>query len=647
MTTSVVNAARTATTTSNTYRPYAHPQQHAQRIGPNITDDYERWYTEATASNRMVLALRSGIPLEIGWALDRLYRLCANEQFLLKTIPGLTEALFEWPEWYASNGYAEVEHFSLFSLPPEIDRKRRNAMESIFILRNSATNEPNATELANHRRTLPFIFAALSNLNFESDMHIEFVLNAIEILQAISSRVILPAPSSTPKSPLPALLQIIGHTSNRSLIMATLATLSSLFSNISNVPRLEPSSPALSASIRYLPLFMDKPLVDASLNYLYAHLSHPPMAKAFLHLPFMPSTLRVLVSLLLSEQVEEAVSVDITGTVHTIPAATAPTPDHDVTKEELEHLLPLPEPQRCYDWMKVMFVAKTDGELTQVDFWNLYKDVFSPHAERYPVLVASDVIKNVNVVFPQAQAMVLPGPPQRFVVRGVDRRKETLASQRFKCHWDRTQCSASQFESAGELYDHLLQHINGLVDQDVPCLWSSCPLSPIPKSHLRLHVLTHLSSNQPPARHPSQDDTVTLASESDIYPIADPTRRPPPPARQTSVSYHRPTVDPPSSSLTALLCIRILFRMSFASTDAAPRVDADHFGFPGVVEEDEGEDVEDYKGTLEGNEREGERKGRRAFIGVRRLMEGIRLKDETLMSWIVEMIDETGMAAMN
>ncbi|KAH7927266.1 hypothetical protein BV22DRAFT_1007277 [Leucogyrophana mollusca] len=635
------NTARAAAAPGG-YRPYSHQQ----RVGPNITDDYERWYTEATASNRMVLALRSGIPLEIGWALDRLYRLCANEQFLLKTIPGLTDALFEWPEWYASQGHAEAEQFSLFSLPPEVDRRRRNAMESIFILRNSATNDPNAVELANHPRTEPLLFATLNNLNSESDLHIEFVLNAIEILQAISSRIILPTPSSTLKNPLPALLQIVAHSSNRSLIIATLNFLGSIFSNTANLPRLEASSPALSASIRYLPLFVDKPLVDASLNYMYAHLSHPPMAKAFLHHPSMPSTLRLLVSLLLSEQVEEAVSLDITGPVRTVPAATVSTPDHDLTKEELDHLLALPEPQRCYDWMKVMFVAKPDGELTQVDFWNLYKDVFTPHVERYPVLVASDVIKNVNVVFPQAQAMVLPGPPQRFVVRGVDRRKESQASQKFKCQWDRSQCSAPPFESAGELYDHLLQHVNGNDPTELVCLWSSCPLSQVPKSHFRLHVLTHISSNQPPAKLPSQDDTITLSSDGDVYPTAEPTRRQPPPARQTSITYRRPVVDPPSSSLTALLCIRILFRTSFVSMDAAPRVDADHFGFPGVVEEDEGEDGYDDGAAQEGNEREGQRRGRRAFVGVRRLMEGVRMKDEVLMSWIVEMID-AGVTGIN
>lgn len=283
-----------------------------------------------------------------------------------------------------------------------------------------------------------------------------------------------------------------------------------------------------------------------------------------------------------------------------------------------------------------MFVATPEGELTQVDFWNLYKDAFSPFADHHPVLVASDVIKNVNVVFPQAQAMVLPGPPQRFIVRGVDRHNDTQSTPRFKCLWDRFQCSAEPLKTPGDLYDHILQHLDLSENSETLCLWATCPLPPTSKQQVRSHILTHLSSSQPPAKHPTQDDMITVASDSEPYPFVDPTKRQPPPPRHTSISYTQPVADPPSAALTALLIIRILFRSSFvATTDTAPRADGEHFGFPGVVEDDEGDDVVvDIGGELEG-----ERRGRRAFVGVRRMMEDVRMKDETLMSWIVEMVD--------
>lgn len=610
------------------------------------------WYTDATASNRMVLSLRCGIHTEIGWALDRLHRLCINDQFILKTIPGLTEALVEWPEWYVREGHLDSEKDVIFTLSAEEGRKRRHAVESLSILRNSAVNEPNATELASHPRTQAFLFGALTNLDVDSDANSEFLLNTLELLQAISQRILLPQISADGKDPLSSLQHIADHSNNRSLIIAALTLLGQLFSNPSNLSRLNADSPALFASIRYLPLFVDKPLVEAALNYIYAHLSHPPMTKALLHHHLMPSTLRILVSLLLTEQVEETVSVDIPITVRAIPAATVDVPDHDLTNEELERLLPLPEPQRCYEWyvhlpvrlisltphfrMRTMFVAKPEGEMTQVDFWNLYKDAFTPHVERYPVLVASDVIKNVNVVFPQAQAMVFPGPPQRFVVRGVDRLKEPQVNQRCKCQWDRSQCPAPPLGSAGELYDHLLQHIDALEGTELSCLWSSCSAPVASKSLFRSHLLTHISPSQLPAKHPTQDDMVTLGASDETYPITNPTERPPPPLRNAAITYSRPIVDPPSASLTALLIIRILFRTSFIATDLAPRTSGERFGFPGVVSEDEEDSAmnEEYV-----HEAEGERKGRRAFVGVRRMMEGVRMKDDTLMSWMVEMVD--------
>ncbi|KZT30821.1 hypothetical protein NEOLEDRAFT_1083247 [Neolentinus lepideus HHB14362 ss-1] len=625
-----VNAART-----NTYTPTY------TRLGPNITDDYERWYTEATPNNRMLLSLRSGLDSEISWALDRLCRLCNNDQFLLKSIPGLTNTLFEFPEWYVAQCEGEKTKYEcLFSSPPETLRRRRHGLEALFILRNSVVNEPNAAELASYPKTLPLLSRTLHKVRPNNDSNTEFLLNAIEILQTIASSVVFPSTPTSVSNPIPTLERIANSSTNRSLIIASMTALNDLLSNPKNASHLSPESPALEAAIRYLPLLVDRPLVDACLNYLYSHLSHYAMAKAFLLHRDMSSTLKVLVSLLLHEQIEETVSLDISQPVATVPEVTVTQRDHELTPEELDKLVSQPEPHRCYEWMRTMFVAKPEGELTQVEFWNLYKDVFQRYQDQYPLLVASDVIKNVNLVFPSAQAMVLPGPPQKFVVRGVDRRKDSTADERFKCHWDRDQCPAPPFDSTSGLYEHILtQHIQKIESSDVPCLWATCSNPPVPKSRIPSHVLTHLPSPQPPKKHPSQPSEITLPSPDYPHPAADPTTRPPPPLRKAAVTYQRATVDAPSTSLTALLCLRILFRTSFASAAAAPKVDADHFGFPGVVEEIEEEDEADTAIQADESEREAEMRGRKAFIRVRKMMENVRLRDETLMGWIVEMVD--------
>ncbi|KAI0719972.1 hypothetical protein C8T65DRAFT_634478 [Cerioporus squamosus] len=580
---------------------------------PIVTDDYEKWYTAAEPNNRMLLSLRSGIDSEVAWALDRLCRLCQNEQFMLIAIPGLTDALFEWPEWYVTGGHKQFgEEVNFFAMPKDKERKRRHAIESLFILRNAAMHEANARELAVYPKIPDLILRTLHDLEPNTDANSEFILYVMEIMQSIATSINLPSPDRPPRSsPIGPLQQIAGLSSNRSLIIAALSTLTILYSNPENTYQLSAQAPALETSMNVLPLILDKELIDAALNYLYAHLSHPPMTKAFLLHPRMPGTLRLLVSLILADQMEETVAIDCGPTVYTAPAQTVTVSNHELTKEELDHLVAIPEPQRCYEWMKAMFVAKAEGELTQVDFWNLYKDAFFPYQDRHALLVASDVIKNVNAVFPQAQAMVLPGPPPRFIVRGVDRRKDVSSQSQFKCRWDRSECTVEPFDSTTALYEHILEaHINPAEGTHVPCLWATCQQTVVAKAQMRGHVLTHLPDMQPPAKDPSQPDTLV---------------------------YTRPHVDPPPSSLAALLCLRVLFRAAFASSDVAPRVDENHFGFPGIVEDMGDEEIEQVGSTED--EKEGQRRGRKAFMGIRYLLEDVRLRHDTFQTWVEEMMD--------
>lgn len=138
----------------------------------------------------MTLSLRSGILSEIAWSLDRLIRLCFNEQFLLKSIPGVIDALFEWPEWYVTEGYKEFETIQpLFSPPYDLARKRRFAQESLFIIRNSALLEANAGELANHPHTIPLILNGLHNISFEQEENCEFILYIIDLFHVVGGKI--------------------------------------------------------------------------------------------------------------------------------------------------------------------------------------------------------------------------------------------------------------------------------------------------------------------------------------------------------------------------------------------------------------------------------------------------------------------------
>ena len=285
--------------------------------------------------------------------------------------------------------------------------------------------------------------------------------------------------------------------------------------------------------------------------------------------------------------------------------------------------------------MRSLFVASDAEEMTQVDFWNLYRDTFGQRQDSNQLLTAADVIKNVSHVFPTAQAMVLPGQPARFVIRGITRRMVDVTEERFKCQWQRSSCSSSNFQSPSELWGHVLEHLNTLEDQEVlVCEWSNCHFFATSLKVIQKHVSTHVPPPEPPSRHPSQLENVTLPITPYPHPSPNPTARLPPPPPNPQVTFPSPSTDPPSTSLTALLIVRVLFRASFAATDAAPRADGDHFGFPGVIEEDTDDEMRDEEEDVKGQKR-----GRKAFIGVRKPLEEVRVRDDALMAWIGEIID--------
>jgi chromatin structure-remodeling complex subunit RSC9 len=315
------------------------------------------WYTEERPNNRMLLSLRSGISTEVRWALDRLCRLSNNEKFSLKAYPGLTDALFEWPERFVAGYDSNAAVLDdLFVIPQDYERLRRNALESLFVLRNASVHEANALELATHSHTRPLLAQTLQKIKPSSDPNIEYIIHVIDILHSISA---IPAVHSLSSSYnfVPVILDILRQTSHRSLAITCLTTLDIIISSHTNSIQISPDSPALTTALRYLPLFSDKPLLNASLNYIYAHLSYPSMVKSFLLHPNMPGVLRLLVSLLISEQAEETVTHTIGEPVVTVPATVTATKVHEMTEAEFNELLPKPEPQRCYEWCDIFRVC--------------------------------------------------------------------------------------------------------------------------------------------------------------------------------------------------------------------------------------------------------------------------------------------------
>ncbi|THG95396.1 hypothetical protein EW145_g7966, partial [Phellinidium pouzarii] len=489
------------------------------------------WYTESSPTNRMLLALRSGLDSEVGWALERLCRLSFNEQFTLASIPGLTDALFEWPEWFLDE-YA-----------------------------NGSKNEQKS--LAHTRARAPLLSRALTALAPHTDDHTQFVLYALDLLQALAGTYVLPPPRSGSgtddglPSLVPALERLAEGSSNRAVIVGALTALTMLLGVQQNATHNTATSPALTACIRYLPLFQDSALVDTCLNFFYVHLSYPPMTRAFLLHPDMPNVVKLLAAYIISQQVEETRTIDITGPIHTVPVVKVQSIPYELTNEEKERIGTLPEPERCFEWLRTALVSNPNEELTQVEFWNAYKDHFASFQERHPLLVASEVIKNASVAFPNAAAMVLPGPPQKFIIRGITKRKKVIIVENNICQWNHSQCVPESFKTPADLHAHVQIHVDILREQseaqttNFSCTWGTCQHTAPSTAALVQHVWTHLplknsafSKATSQSIDPSQLPQITLASANEQYPIADATQRTPPPPPRTAIAYPAPAGRP-------------------------------------------------------------------------------------------------------
>jgi len=309
----------------------------------------------------MVLALRSGVHDEVSWSLYRLLTLSSQHgaRFFLKPLPGLTDALFEWPLWWVkeSGGISKEDSllgtYEFWSMDPDVARKRKYALESLLILRNASFNETNATHLMASSKTFPLL-TSIRTLT-KDDFNCEFIAYCIEILHAIASRVVLPPPGSpliNTAPPIDALQDIMAKSNDRTLLLASMSALTLLLNNSANSSHISSTSPCLNAAIRFLPLTADRPLLMASLDYLFTHLSHTPAAKSFMHHPEMPNTIKLLAIILHAEQVKEPKTVAIGP-----PALMAPPEAKGdyfrLTAEEIQTLVETPEPQRSLTWYEI------------------------------------------------------------------------------------------------------------------------------------------------------------------------------------------------------------------------------------------------------------------------------------------------------
>ena len=292
----------------------------------------------------MLLALRSGVFSEVSWALVRLLRFSLSDRFVLSMWPGLVDALCDWPDWFVAHADDEGEDGSIFSPSPDYSLKRRFAVTSLLILKNSAHLDDNSATLSGSRRVRFLVFMTLNKFRIQSDNKHEFRLGVLEIFRLAVYKH-NPPPGLDRMSPL---ISIVANSQDRATIISGLYGLQNILDAFPNVRHVTPTSGSLKTAIYLLGVMEDRELVLASLEYLLAHLANPTLAKAFLHHPDLPGVLRLLVLQILFDQklIAENVYLPINSSANDPSLFSS----FELPKEEMETLAVVLEPGRASEW---------------------------------------------------------------------------------------------------------------------------------------------------------------------------------------------------------------------------------------------------------------------------------------------------------
>lgn len=294
----------------------------------------------------MILALQCGILSEVAWALSRMLRLTASDRFNLSHYSLLPDVVCEWPEWFLR--HADDEDSINFSPSADYSIKRRLALNSLLVLKNICLSEEAATTVAKLQRVRNLIRKTLENFQIANDSTQEFLLMAMDIFRLTVQFY----PSAPDQEQVATLIDIVGQSNDRAVLIAGLLGLHNLLEHFTSSMHVTPTSPSLNTAIRLLPLTLDRDLAGAALDYMLAHLSHPSLAKAFLHHPDMPQVLRLLGAQLLWDQ--KGVT-DVTTVLIGAEPATAIAPNNaigvvELTEREKNELGVQAEPERCTQW---------------------------------------------------------------------------------------------------------------------------------------------------------------------------------------------------------------------------------------------------------------------------------------------------------
>lgn len=325
--------------------------------GPLTSVAPEAPYVEPGHHNRLLLALKSDIPSEIDWALQRLVKTSYEYQGALRfvNIPGLVDILLTHItpvlnlETYRAKEAAELFETDgrlirdeLFGAKSQFETKER-MLAAALVLRNCSMVEDNARFLASHPSARKM---AIHGVQMTSRDLSELRLYCLDIVDCMSPYLRLDRSLDTLWN---ALFDLVATSNDRYLMVGALRSMTRLAAQDKHHGLLEGAiSHRLMKILGHLLLVDDGDLVAGALDYFYQYTVH--RANAAVMVQSSPNMARSLIATLMhlvgwQARIEE-MSVPGAAKVHSSGEFDQP----EIPQESIERFLHLPEPKRAIDW---------------------------------------------------------------------------------------------------------------------------------------------------------------------------------------------------------------------------------------------------------------------------------------------------------
>lgn len=527
---------------------------------------------------RTLQGLRSPLPEEQDYALHHLVKISheRGDKYRFDAFPGLGEGLVEFVlqvsslfydvEWEIC--YSQEEHDinildGIQGTPdiiqriaclkrldnademesPVFARELTKILEAGLTIRNLALLEDNALYLSEMPPLRDFLAISL-NLP-PLPMVTELKHYMLDVAEQVSKYWQMDASDPLYRS----LLQMIQDGHDRGAILTALRAICRISMNLETTNLLEGVPMLVIRRIFEWAVLEDEELVGASLDFLYQYTAIPANVRYLLDhssevslIPFLGQLTRLL-------QFRASVAYHkIPATKH-IPVKAA-SEICSVPAELLEQFMKFDEPDRSNQWLRSVFEEDNDSHITQIALWQAYQARFSGHSQQSALLPAAEFIKNVSSIFTGANAQVVTGPAQKFIIKGIRPRHTPVDGKGrvfTRCQWKThgtNSCGSFHFKPR-LMFEHILDaHIliqrspegkwdyqpdpsKGSSPRD--CFWANCRHfakrnTSLPTSaELAMHIKTHLpdmsvksGSRQKHNRNPANQIMPTRISNGNV-----------------------------------------------------------------------------------------------------------------------------------